>query len=190
MKNVWVIVVIVVIIAGLAGLAFFTHLEKPQPAQTQSQEQAGAEPDSMMAQVSQQIEALKKKIEQNPKDVQAYIDLGNMYFDANMPPQAIQYYTKAVELDPKNSNVWTDLGTMHRHNGDLDKAIECYQTAAKIDPQNKNAWFNLGIVYKFDKNQPREALKAWKKFMELVPPDDPHYESLKKEVASLEAQVK
>ncbi len=190
MKSLWVIAAVVVIIAGLAGVAFFTHLEKPQQSQASPPTEEQADPQAMMAQVSQQVEALKQKIEKNPKDVQAYIDLGNMYFDANMPPQAIEHYTKALELEPDNSNVWTDLGTMHRHNGDLDKAIECYQKAAKIDPKNKNAWFNLGIVYKFDKNQPKEALSAWKKFLENVSPDDPHYKKKKKEVSNLEAQIK
>ena len=190
MKNVWVIVVIVVIIAGLAGLAFFTHLEKPQQNQAPLETEEQADPQAMMAQISQQIEALKQKIEQNPKDVEALIALGNMYFDANLPPQAIEHYTKALELEPDNSNVWTDLGTMHRHNGDLDKAIECYQKAAKIDPQNKNAWLTLEILYKFDKNQPKQAVQAWKEFLKLVPPDYPHYQSLKKEVVNLESQVK
>jgi cytochrome c-type biogenesis protein CcmH/NrfG len=190
MKNLWIVIIIVVIIGALAGLAFFTHLEKPQQAQQTQAGDQGMDPDAMMAQVTQQVEALKQKIEQNPKDVEAYVALGNLYFDANMPPQAVEYYTKAAELDPHNSNVWTDLGTMHRHNGELDKAIECYEKATKADPKNKNAWFNMGIVYKFDKNQPKQALFAWKKFLELVSPDDPHYESLKKEVADLEAQVK
>lgn len=190
MKNLWIVIVIVVIIAALAGLAFFTHLEKPEQARQSQGDSQSMDPDVMMAQVTQQVEALKQKIEKNPKDVEAHIALGNLYFDANMPPQAVEYYTKALELDPNNSNVWTDLGTMHRHNGDLNKAIECYQKATKVDPRNKNAWFNMGIVYKFDKNQPKEALAAWKKFLKLVSPDDPHYESLKKEVADLEAQIK
>jgi len=190
MKNLWIVALIVVLIAALAGLAFFTHLERPQQAQQQPGGSGEQDPDAMMAQVTQQIEALKQKIEENPKDVEALVALGNMYFDANMPPGAIEYYSKALELKPEDANVWTDLGTMYRQDNQLEKSIECYEKAVKLDPQNKNAWFNIGIVYKFDKMDDQKALQAWKKFLTLVPTDDPHYQSLKEEVSKMEASVK
>lgn len=190
MKNSVIITIIVVVIAGLAGLAFFTHLEKPETGTMPQQPALGPDSQAMMEQVNQEIAALKKKVEQNPKDREALIALGNMYYDANMPAGAIEYYSKALEIGPDDANVRTDLGTMYRHNGDLGKAIECYQKATQKDPKNKNAWFNLGIVYKFDKNEPHQAAQAWRKFLELVGPEDPHYQGLKEELSRMEAQGK
>lgn len=181
------------VIAVLAGLAFFTHLEKPKGAQDQAPIGSQANPaDSAasMEQITQQIAFLKERLQRNPKDLQVIIDLGNLYYDASMPAQAIEYYNKALVIEPNNADVWTDLGNMHRDLQELDKAIECYQKAVEADPKNKKAWFNLGIVYRFEKNDPKKAVAAWKKFLALVSPDEPHYQSLKQEVDRLEAEQK
>jgi cytochrome c-type biogenesis protein CcmH/NrfG len=189
-KNIWIIISLVAIIGALAGLAFFTHLERPQQSQPAAQSAGQADSEAMMEQITQQIASLKLKVEENPQDLDALIALGNMYFDANMPSEAVEYYERALKVSPDNSNVWTDLGTMYRQIGKYDKAVESYDRAVEVDPRNKNAWFNLGIVYRFDRNEPKQALRAWKKFLELVSPDDPHYQSLQQELERLEQEIR
>jgi len=76
------------------------------------------------------IQALEKETAQHPQNVEAWIQLGNTYFDTNRSKKAIMAYQKALELGSKNPNVWTDLGVMFRRNGEPLKALEAFDRAA------------------------------------------------------------
>ncbi|MCI0531002.1 MAG: tetratricopeptide repeat protein [candidate division Zixibacteria bacterium] len=188
MPNSWATILIVVLVAVLGTIAFFTYLDKPQ-AGIAEQDQEAAQGE-VMGQINELITALEGRLEKNPKDSEALILLGNLYYDANKAEEAIDFYRQALAIDPENSNVWTDLGTMQLHNGQVDQAIQSYTRATEIDPKNQMAWFNLGVLYRFHTNQPQEAVKVWRKFLDLAPPDDPHYQSLKDEVAAMELSDK
>jgi hypothetical protein len=62
----------------------------------------------------QRIAIAKQLVAQNPKDVQAWISLGNDYFDTKQHQAAIDAYANALALDPKNPDVLTDQGVMYR----------------------------------------------------------------------------
>ena len=53
--------------------------------------------------VEQRIAIARQLVAQNPKDVQAWISLGNDYFDSKQPQAAVDAYAKALELDPKKT---------------------------------------------------------------------------------------
>ncbi len=191
MKANWtVIAIIIIVVLSLGGLAFFTYLEKvPKPDQAPSQAPEGEQSEAMMQQIFQTIEELKKIIEKDPKNLQALITLGNLYYDAQKFGEAIEYYQRAIKLDPKNSDVWTDLGTMYRQLENTDSSVICYQKAIEANPKNKSSWFNLGLVYLFDKKDDKKAVWAWKKFLELSP-DDPHVQAIKEEIEKIEKKLK
>src|SRR5687768_506797 len=50
------------------------------------------------------VQALSTIIKSDPKNVDAVVQLGNTYFDAEHWDDAIQWYKRAVELDPKNAD--------------------------------------------------------------------------------------
>jgi hypothetical protein len=56
-------------------------------------------------------------VKSDPKNLQAWIELGNDYFDTHDPQRSIAAYAKALALDPKNPNVLTDQGVMYRQVG-------------------------------------------------------------------------
>ena len=191
MKSHWTVITVVVIILTLSALAFFTYLEKP-PSQTETPDGStpeSQEPDSLMRQVFETIEELKKIIEKDPKNLQALITLGNLFYDGSKFEEAIEYYQRALKLDPKNADVWTDMGTMYRQLPNIDSSIICYQKAVQVNPGHKSGWFNLGIVYLFDKKDDKKAVWAWKKFIALSP-DDPHVQVIKDEMEKLEKKLK
>ena len=191
MKPHWTIILVVVVILTLSGLAFFTYLEKP-PSQSQSPEGSSngdQSAEELMQQVFQTIEELKTIIEKDPKNLQALIALGNIYYDGQKFEEALVYYKKALEIDPKISAVWTDMGTMYHQLGKVDSSIICFQKGVDFDSKNKAAWFNLGLVYAYDKKEEKKALWAWKRFLELSP-DDPHVQVIKDEMEKLEKRLK
>jgi cytochrome c-type biogenesis protein CcmH/NrfG len=105
----------------------------------------------------------------DPKNHDAWVALGNDYFDSHQAQKSVDAYAKALALKPDDPNVLTDQGVMYRQLNQFDKAVACFQKAAKLDPSHIQSLFNLGIVYAHDLHQPDEAAKAWNKLLVLAP---------------------
>ena len=115
------------------------------------------------------IKALEQEVAQNPSNLNAWIELGNLYFDASQFSQSIEAYQKALALDANNADVWTDLGVMYRRNGQPQKAIEAFDKAIQVDPSHEISRFNKGIVLLHDLNDPQGAIKAWESMLAINP---------------------
>jgi Tfp pilus assembly protein PilF len=123
---------------------------------------------------------LKETIRQNPKDVNAQIELGNIYMDTHRFADAIEAYSKALEIDPNNVNVRVDMGTCYRSIGKPERAAEEYRKAISINPNHANAHRNLGVVLAFDFKRKSEAVKEFEQYLALLPnaPDAPKVRDL------------
>ncbi len=158
--------------AALALTASCKRREKPLPPQTAAPAQnvpiAGGNMD-----YQRRIATAEQVVAQDPKNLQAWIELGNDYFDTQQRQKAIDAYARALELDPKNPNVLTDQGVMYREIGAYDKAIANFQKANGIDPSHMQSLFNLGVVYAYDLKQPAKAIEAWNRIIALNP-NSPH----------------
>ncbi len=121
------------------------------------------------AELSDQIAGLEFKTSQNPGDMAAWIQLGNLCFDANLPEKAIAAYDKALAISPDNADVLTDQGVMYRKAGKFDKAIACFDKAVAVNPKHEIARFNKGIVLMHDLNDPKGAVKAWEALLAVNP---------------------
>jgi cytochrome c-type biogenesis protein CcmH/NrfG len=117
----------------------------------------------------QRIAEAEKVVARDPKNLQAWIQLGNDYFDTDQAQKAINAYAKALELDPANVNLLTDQGIMYRRVGWFDKAIANFEKAQQVDPKHLQSLYNLGVVYMEDLKQPDKAVKYWSKYVELDP---------------------
>lgn len=115
------------------------------------------------------IAANRKLVEADPKNEQAWIALGNDYFDLQQAQSAVDAYAKALALVPANADVLTDQGVMYRQLGEFDKAVANFQRAGKINPMHVQSFFNLGIVYSQDKKDLPAAAKAWTHVLEIAP---------------------
>jgi cytochrome c-type biogenesis protein CcmH/NrfG len=124
-------------------------------------------PDVVAAAVKPLIEALKS----NPNDFDKLVQVGNMYYDANVYPEAITYYTRAVKISP-DPNVLTDLGTAYFYTGDSSTALSKFNEALKQDPKLANALFNTGIVKWQGLKDPKGAIEVWEKLLK----ENPNYE--------------
>lgn len=130
--------------------------------------QAGAPAPAAMD-IHAHIFQLEQVLRQNPKDVQAWVALGNACFDTHQAQKSIDAYAKVLELDPKNVSVLTDQGVMYRELKAFDKAIANFQAAQKIEPDHLQSLFNLGVVYGTDLKQKDKARKAIQRLLEKHP---------------------
>jgi Tfp pilus assembly protein PilF len=115
------------------------------------------------------ITEAEKIVAQDPKNLNAWLSLGNDYFDTEQAQKAIHAYGKALEIDPNNPNVLTDQGVMFRKVGWYDKALVNFEKAQKIDPKHLQSLFNSGVVYAVDLKDNVKAQPYWKKILEIDP---------------------
>jgi cytochrome c-type biogenesis protein CcmH/NrfG len=129
---------------------------------------AGAPPmpgDNFQARIAQ----MQQVVARDPKNVEAWIQLGNDYFDTRQPQKAIEAYARALELRPNNPNVLTDQGVMYREVGQFEKASANFRKANQVDPKHVQSLFNLGVVYFNDLKQPKNAIETWNKVIQIAP---------------------
>lgn len=163
MNKEQLLVAVVALIAGLLiGYMFFTG--KADKGQAGSPLPVGSgSPMDYQARIAE----AEKLVAQDPKNRQAWVQLGNDFFDTDQTQKAINAYGKALELDPNDANVLTDQGVMYRKMGWYDKAIANFEKANQIDSRHAQSLFNLGIVYATDLKQPDKAQAAWNRYLTL-----------------------
>jgi tetratricopeptide (TPR) repeat protein len=95
---------------------------------------------------------LGRVVENNPKDYNAVVSLGNIYFDIahdkkdnEIYKKARDYYKKALEIKPDDAETQTDLGLTYLMQNPADEAnaVAAFQKSLKIDPKNEKALQNM-----------------------------------------------
>jgi cytochrome c-type biogenesis protein CcmH/NrfG len=143
--------------------------ERPLPPQTPVAAAPTAPMPGVNMDYQRRIATAEQVVARDPKNLQAWIELGNDYFDTQQRQKAIEAYARALELDPKNPNVLTDQGVMYRETGAFDKAVANFEKANSIDPNHMQSLFNLGVVYAYDLKKPDKAVAAWNRIIERNP---------------------
>ena len=101
--------------ATLSSFKFESGDSTPaQATQQQAAQQQAVQEGGITSDVAGKISALEMETSLNPKNVEAWTQLGNFYFDTDQVEEAIEAYKKSLELEPNNPNVLTDLGIMYR----------------------------------------------------------------------------
>jgi cytochrome c-type biogenesis protein CcmH/NrfG len=119
--------------------------------------------------VASQIQTLKEIVKKDPKNLPAWVELGNLYFDSDRPKEAIDAYSRYLAVKPDNPDVRTDMGIMYRKLGQFDKALEEFKKAAQTDPKHVNSRYNIGLVLLHDKQDMKGAINAWEEYLKVDP---------------------
>jgi len=121
------------------------------------------------ASVEQHLAALQQQVARDPKDVKAWVELGNLYFDTKQPQRSIDAYAKALELQPNNPDVITDQGVMYRDIGQPEKAAANFRKANQLDPNHMQSLFNLGVIQAYDLKDTKAAAATWNEVIRRAP---------------------
>jgi len=92
------------------------------------------------------LRMLQMVIDQDPREVKAYLELGYFY-QQKMNPLAISYYENALNVNPKDVEIRYNLAKMFQDLGKTDEAIEQYKEAIATDPKHIPSLNNLGYIY-------------------------------------------
>jgi len=144
----------------------------PQAAATQAT--SGSTPSGSQQQAPQPLDesraaAMKSEAERNPNDPVIRVQLGNMYFDAERLPEAVQWYEAALKVNPKDVNASTDLGIAYYYMNQPDRALAQFDRSLAIDPRHAKTLLNQGIVRAFGKQDLNGASASWEKVLQVAP---------------------
>jgi cytochrome c-type biogenesis protein CcmH/NrfG len=165
LKKETVLIAVVALVVGLlGGFLIFNLSTSGKNTQSAPTIPVGAGSPTDYA---RRITEAEKIVAMDPKNLNAWISLGNDYFDTEQAQKAINAYKMALEIEPNNTNVLTDQGVMYRKIGWFDKALVNFEKAQKLDPQHLQSLYNMGIVYAVDMKQPDKASSIWNRYLKL-----------------------
>lgn len=110
---------------------------------------------------------LEQAVSRDPKDVEAWTQLGNDYYDTNRPALAVAAYDRSLELRPNVPDVLCDQASMYRALGHLSSAEANLKRAIEINPRHLNSLVNLGVIYASDLRQPQKGIRLWEQVISL-----------------------
>lgn len=159
---------IIFVIGFLAGVAFTVYKSAalaPASVTATNGKQAPAHNEE----THQAILNLEAEVTANPNHFQAWVSLGNLYYDTDQAVKAIAAYNKSLQLHKGDANLFTDLGVMYRKNNQPEKALELFNQAIRENPTHLPSRYNKGIVLLYDLGDPQTAIEAWEEMLGIDP---------------------
>jgi tetratricopeptide (TPR) repeat protein len=146
------------------------------PAAAPAQAAAGS---GGMPEVMQELEALRARLEQDPNDFPALVQIGDVLYRTQIWDEALRFYERAHELQPSADLLTVSglcLGQLQRH----DEALQRFEAARELDPGHWQSLYNIVTVHLAleDRDGAEQALVA----LEAERPDDPNVAALRAEV--------
>ena len=182
----------VCLFVGVAGGWFVRGSQAPGApgvqtvaAATQESNASAPSAEEMKGKADKQVEPLLAKLQAEPRNADLLASIGNVYYDAQQFPVAIEYYGRALQSKPSDASVRTDMATAYWYLGNADTAIAEFNKALGDEPNKANTLFNLGVVQWQGKMNGEAALATWQKLLD----SNPNYEN-KDKLLELMAQVK
>ncbi len=164
----WLILVLVSLMAIGNGIKHLKASRNPVVAgQAGSNTPAGPMGNSP----SYQEADLKRQIEENPKNMDAMIKLGDIYYDGNQPQKAIKIFETALKVDPDSIHVQTDLAMLYLKVNRADDSMARFRDVLRLRPEELKAHYFLGHIYRFNKGDNKTALEHFRKILSSNPDD-------------------
>ena len=114
------------------------------------------------------IQFMRKVINLNPTDAQAYYILGHSLQEKGEIDEAITHYQKSLRLNPNIADAYYNLGTIFQDKKQYDEAISCYHKSLEFNPNDIDAYYNLGRVLE-EKEEFDKAITCYQKALQLNP---------------------
>ena len=117
-----------------------------------------------------QVAALMQKLQANPNDTTALLDLGNVYYNGADYATAGTFFDKLLAVDPKNVQALLGRGATAYNVGDRTVAEKDWRAAIAADPKNVDAHYYLGFMYLDSASPDLAQVKAeWNQVIALAP---------------------
>ncbi len=105
----------------------------------------------------------------SPEVLRGMLQAAHQSLDGGRYQEAIAAYQAVLGRDPKNVEAITHLGVILGIAGHTDEALLAFDKALAIDPGYAHAWWDKARVLYEAKRDYAGAIRAWEKFVALVP---------------------
>lgn len=142
------------------------HQESPSTAA------GGTEP---AGDVASRVDALERRLKENPNDFKGWAMLGWSYYNLGRYPEAVSAYSRATRIDPSNAEIWSALGEVQLLSGPggVTPAAEAsFRKALSIDPADHRARYFIAVKKDQDGNH-KGAIDDWVALLKDSPPGAP-----------------
>jgi Flp pilus assembly protein TadD len=112
------------------------------------------------------IATLQRAVALAPNDAQLRGGLGRTYLQARDFLRADKELQNAIQLDPKNVEYWKDLSSTYYLSKNYAGTLAVLDRIDKFETPGPGSWFIRALCYD-NLNQPKPALEAYQKFLEL-----------------------
>lgn len=134
--------------------------------------------DGSSAPMMSRIEDLKSRVDENPGDLEAIMELVRLYHGVGMVDQAGQWYERAVAQRPDDAVLVSGLAHLYHDASRWEQAIRVYERALALRPGDPDLTTDMGICYR-GLGQPERALTLFRN-AHAAHPD--HWKSLYNQV--------
>ena len=98
------------------------------------------------------IPDLESKIEEDPQNFEAYLQLGTLYRKERDFKKAEAAFMQAKRLNPQSPYPYLYMGTVQKGNNNLEMAIRWCHQALKVNPGMPEAFYNIACYYSLKQN--------------------------------------
>lgn len=163
----------VLLLAGIAAVLFFRNTPAaatPEQPPVLSVPAPSNEPSkaNVHSSYAQQVEQLKRSVEQDPKNAAHLVSLAQLLMDGHNVEEAIGYFEQAAVLQPGNDSLLLDLAVCYSKVGRSDRAMEVTDRILKNDAHHVRALYNKGALLA-STGRTKEAAIVWKRLMAVAP---------------------
>lgn len=141
----------------------------PVATQAPAPQPASANLDRTKAMADGQAAPLLARLQSDPANPDLLTSIGNLYYDAQQYPAAIDYYGRALTVRPTDASVRTDMATAYWYLGNADRALAEFDKALNYAPNNPNTLFNRGLVRWRGKKDAAGAIADWQNLLATNP---------------------
>lgn len=115
--------------------------------------------------------------------------LGHIYMSEGDWPAAVQMFSKAIDNSSRTPRLLTALAIAERGNGETAMAKQHIEEALSNgkDPEYAPALYNLACLYRDEYDRPTEAMRHFKRFMQVDTRKGAQYERAHSEYQRLDA---
>jgi len=163
------------LMVGIAGGWLIRGGQSPAAAGVPAAGMGGAaatqapNPARLKAMADAQVAPMVEKLKSDASNPDLLTSIGNVYYDAQLYPIAVDYYGRALKARPSDAAVRTDMATAYWYMGNADQAIAEFNNALHYAPNNPNTLFNLGVVMWRGKMDAAGAIADWEKLLAVNP---------------------
>jgi len=114
------------------------------------------------------LRCYQEVIKADPKDIDAYMSLGNIYAIKGDYDKAIYSFRKAIEIDPGFTAAYLRSGDIYALMGDCDNALQSFKMVVQLRPSCAEGHWRLAMLYNKKMDYDKVA-EHFNKFIQINP---------------------